>query len=130
MRKLKRGQKGFTLIELMIVVAIIGVLSAVAIPRFANLIRRGKEGAAQGNLGALRSAISIYYGDVTIYPDSLEALTTKYIQKIPYSDPTNEKIDAGGSEDPGSWVYSKADGGTLFIGGAGTDTKGNAISSW
>ena len=59
-----KKSKGFTLIELMIVVAIIGILSAIAIPKFADLIRKSNEGATKGNLGAIRSAISIYYGEL------------------------------------------------------------------
>lgn len=74
MLKLKKGQKGFTLIELMIVVAIIGILAAVAIPRFAALMRTAKEGACKGNLGALRSAVSIYYGTYTYFPTHLKGL--------------------------------------------------------
>ena len=62
MRKLKMS-KGFTLIELMIVVAIIGILAAVAIPKFADLVTKSKEAAVKGTLGAVRSAVSIYYGD-------------------------------------------------------------------
>jgi len=62
MKKLKKS-KGFTLIELMIVVAIIGILAAVAIPKFADLVTKSKEAAVKGTLGAVRSAISIYYGD-------------------------------------------------------------------
>lgn len=57
------SRKGFTLIELMIVVAIIGILAAVAIPKFADLVTKSKEAAVKGNLGAVRSAVSIYYGD-------------------------------------------------------------------
>lgn len=60
---MNKNQKGFTLIELMIVVAIIGILAAVAIPKFAEMMERSRDGATKGNIGALKSAISIYYGD-------------------------------------------------------------------
>ena len=66
---LKRSNKGFTLIELMIVVAIIGILAAVAIPKFADLVTKSKEAAIKGHLGSVRSALSIYYGDTEgLYP--------------------------------------------------------------
>ncbi|MBK7546276.1 MAG: prepilin-type N-terminal cleavage/methylation domain-containing protein [Elusimicrobia bacterium] len=54
---------GFTLIELMLVVAIIGLLASIAIPKFGKLIIRSKEAAVKGKLGSLRSAISIYYAE-------------------------------------------------------------------
>ena len=58
-----RKEKGFTLIELMIVVAIIGILAAIAIPRFAQMLEKAREASTKGNIGALKSACSIYYGD-------------------------------------------------------------------
>jgi prepilin-type N-terminal cleavage/methylation domain-containing protein len=61
--------RGFTLIELMLVVAIVGLLVAIALPKFSNLIDKSREAAAKGNIGALRSALSIYYADNEgIYP--------------------------------------------------------------
>ena len=123
-----RKAKGFTLIELMIVVAIIGILAAIAIPKFADLIRKSNEGATKGNLGSLRSSLSIYFADIEgFYPVGLDAddnaLTTnlvpKYIKAIPacyaagwhpklaleenqdYTDPTIAK-------DSGRWGYDGA----------------------
>src|SRR5438552_1723734 len=81
-----KTKRGFTLIELMIVVAIIGILAAIAIPKFAQLITKGNEANTKGNMGAIRSALSIYYGDMEEwYPtDTLTALTTqgKYLANV------------------------------------------------
>src|SRR6186997_1313022 len=98
MTKLKElSRKGFTLIELMIVVAIIGILAAIAIPKFADLIRKSSEGASKGNLGALRAAASIYYGDMEgVYPATLTALTIggKYLTVIPAAKSPTYHADA------------------------------------
>lgn len=54
---------GFTLIELMLVVAIIGLLAAIALPKFGQLVNKAHEASTLGKLGAVRSALSLYYAD-------------------------------------------------------------------
>ena len=138
MNKMKRlGASGFTLIELMIVVAIIGILAAIAIPKFASLMRKSAEGASKGNLGAVRSALSIYYGDMEgQYPQVMSALTVngKYLSVFPvakapnYHPDSSVESDATGSNDGGGWNYDNtstdANLGTVLVNCTHTDTKG------
>ena len=65
--KMKRNQKGFTLIELMIVVAIIGILAAIAIPQFASYRQRAQDAAAKSALKNLATAQEDYYQQTDHY---------------------------------------------------------------
>ena len=102
-------RKGFTLIELMIVVAIIGILAAIAIPKFADLINKAKEGSTKGALSSVRSAVQVYYGDNEGWfpADSLACVTlnAKYIAEIPLA-----KMPGTGHADSRVVATSFADG--------------------
>jgi len=139
---------GFTLIELMIVVAIIGILAAIAIPKFAEMIRRTKEGKTKCELGNLRSAIILYYSDMEgmQYPQNAAAISnetgpiqTKYLSKMPTvklghgsHEETSDIDDFNAGDaltDLGNWGYI-ATRGSVFVNCNHTDTKGEYISSW
>lgn len=78
--------RGFTLIELMIVVAILGVLASVAVPKLASTIHKSHAAMTLGNLAAMRSAIGMYVTnhEGTFPTDNLTSLITEgYIQEIP-----------------------------------------------
>ena len=80
----KRTQRGFTLLELMFVVAILGILTVVAIPRFQNAPTKAKEAVLKTNLHTMREAFDQYFADKAAYPESLETLVEEgYLREIP-----------------------------------------------
>jgi len=133
-------QKGFTLIELMIVISVIGILAAVAVPKFSELILKSREGATKGNLGEVRSAITVYYGDMEgAYPnDNLsQGFIPKYLPSIPIAKvpplPDSAAVAAVASTSAvagatGGWAYVNASGdscwGTFVVNSLSTDSTG------
>jgi general secretion pathway protein G len=78
------GKKGYTLLELMIVVAIVGILVSLAIPNFQQSAMKAKETALKQNLFTMRAVIDQYYADRGDYPDNLDALVeAQYLRSIP-----------------------------------------------
>lgn len=70
-RRMLTDKKGFTLIELMIVIAIIGILAAIAIPQFAKYRRKAYNSSALSDLKNVRTEIEAYYADHDSYPTNL-----------------------------------------------------------
>jgi MSHA pilin protein MshA len=66
-----RASKGFTLIELVMVIVILGILAAVAIPKFADLTNSANEAAEKGVVGGVRAGIYTYYAENRVYPAGL-----------------------------------------------------------
>lgn len=82
--RLPADHRGFTLIELMIVVSIIGILAAIAVPNYQWGIIKTKESVLREDLYNFRSTIDQFYADQGKYPDSLTDLVDKkYLRVIP-----------------------------------------------
>lgn len=77
-------ESGFTLLELLVVMTIIGILAAIAVPALRDSPQRAREAALKEDLFALRSVIDQYHGDKGSYPPDLQTLVTDgYLRKIP-----------------------------------------------
>jgi general secretion pathway protein G len=79
-----RSESGFTIIELMIVVTIVGILATLAVPSYQNAVIKAKEGALRQDLFSLRDVIDQHRADKGKYPETLTALVSSgYLRRLP-----------------------------------------------
>ena len=96
-RRQQKKCKGFTLVELMIVVTIIGILATIAVPSYKWSLIKAREAVLKENLYSIRTTIDQYYADQGKYPDSLQDLVNKdkrYLSNLP-RDPFTKNEDWG-----------------------------------
>ena len=77
-----RLRRGFTLIELMVVMAIIAVLLTIAAPRYFSHLDRAREATLRQTLAVVRDAIDKFHGDTSNYPDSIDELVARRISDL------------------------------------------------
>lgn len=112
--KLAINQRGFTIVELLVVIVVIAILVALTLPNLFGLQKRARDDARKNDLKNLQQALETYYNDNNRYPAALSALATQYINTVP-TDPKNT----------GSYVYTY----TPSPSGCAT-TGGTACSSY
>ena len=120
-------RKGFTFIELMVVLAIITMLVSIALPRYFQGLKKSQEAVLLEDLSVMRKAIDHYYGDKNSYPVSLQTLVDeRYLKFIP-EDPLTEKADTWQivmPPDNTSRVYN------VHSGSAEVATNGTLYNTW
>ena len=138
---MKRKMRGFTLVELLVVVVVLAVLAAIVLPKFMDSGKRSKESALRSDLKLVRNAISLFRNDTGVYPLTLDdlvataapakgsdgtadvALTAStwhgpYIQSVPTD-----------SVSGAAYTYTKTSG-TVVSSASGNGMDGTAYSTW
>jgi general secretion pathway protein G len=100
-RRIHKGNSGFTLVELMIVMAIIGVLAVIAIPSYMSALRRAREAVLKEDLHVMRAAIDSYTMDKQKAPQSLDDLIQEGYLKVIPEDPVTHSNS--------TWVTDSSD---------------------
>jgi general secretion pathway protein G len=127
------GERGFTLVELMIVMAVIGILLTIAIPAYLQAIKKAKEAVLKEDLHTMRTAIDQYTVDKEKAPQGLEDLVQAGYLKIIPIDPMTSRND--------TWMTSESDtltdinetqGGIDDVksGSQGLSLDGTSYNSW
>ena len=122
-RQVPGSQRGFTLIELIIVAALLGVLAAIAIPLYSNFQARARLAKAQADARALASAVGLYSSHMGTLPTTLTQLTTVVTNAQGQSGGPFMSTVPPGPDGWGTYGYTSTASGTFTITNSGDGTS-------
>jgi len=123
-----RSTRGFTIVELLVVLAAIALLLSVATPRYLQHLDTARDTVLRQNLRQMREAIDKFYADQARYPANLDELVLRrYLRGVPV-DPVTDRSDTWVTVDPGK----AASGGVFDVhsGAPGKGRDGSPYASW
>lgn len=142
-----RKHKGFTLVEILIVVVILGILAAIVIPQFSDASTQSKLSSSQSSLQSLRSQISLYkiqHNDIppalADFEDQMEGKTDAdgtpntdglygpYVQRIPLNPWNNQRGVGDAAGDTIGWIYDATTGG-IYLNISGVPETGDTLTT-
>jgi general secretion pathway protein G len=125
--RMRTSPRGFTVIELLVVLAALGLLLAIAAPRYAEHVDRAREVTLQHNLRNMREAIDKFHADRGRYPQALQELVAeRYLARVPV-DPMTDRPDGWVLVAPARGAQGVAD---VRSSAPGTGRDGSAYASW
>jgi len=130
MRRRTFREKGFTLVEIVLVIVLIGILAAIIVPKFAGQTDKAKIAATKINLESIRSAIRMYQADHNgALPNSIGDLIGTYLPNIPEERITPSISIAITVDGNSGWVYDKSSG-KVSVNLLNNDADGTPYSSY
>lgn len=122
--------RGFTLIELIVVMAIVALLASIAAPRYFNSLQKSKETALLASLTTLRDAIDQYAADKGHYPESLQELAAaRYVREVP-EDPLTGSRESWVELPPPADMQATGRVWDVRSGAAGRSADGRLYADW
>jgi general secretion pathway protein G len=130
-RAVRWRSRGFTLVELILVIVIIGILAGIILPKFAGQTDQAKIATAKSNLSSLRAATRMFAANNNgTPPGTLAVLVPTYMRAIPKEPITPSNAEKAGAPDgTGGWAYDSSDG-TVLINLTGNDANGDPYSGY
>lgn len=139
MNVFKFKKHGFTMIELVLVIMIIAILTAIIVPRYLTQIPQAEIATTKANIENIRGAIAMHRSEQGSYPATLSALTSTpsatspYLRQIPYecvSNPDVNTVTTGTTvSGVGGWLYESSTG-NVGVNLSGNDVNGKAFSTY